>query len=119
MVSLEWETRSGYDKPGAICLVEYDPVAKAIRGRPQPIWRGGTDRGCLEGPHLTKHNDYYYLMCAEGGTGYYHCVTMARAKSIWGPYKADPQNPILRWIYRLFCGVELRRSAATPKMRGF
>ena len=95
LVSLEWETRSGYDKPGAICLVEYDPVAKAIRGRPHPIWRGGTDRGCLEGPHLTKHNGYYYLMCAEGGTGYYHCVTMARAKSIWGPYKADPQNPIL------------------------
>ena len=34
-------------------------------------------------------------MCAEGGTGYYHCVTMARAKNPFGPYEADPTNPIL------------------------
>ena len=95
LVSLDWETRSGYEKPGAICLVEYDPARKAIRGYPKRIWRGGTDRGCLEGPHLTKRNGYYYLMCAEGGTGYYHCVTMARAKDPFGPYESDPMNPIL------------------------
>ena len=29
---------------------------------------------------------------AEGGTGYDHMVTMARAKSIWGPYEEDPGN---------------------------
>lgn len=34
-------------------------------------------------------------MCAEGGTGYYHCVTMARAKDPFGPYEGDPMNPIL------------------------
>ncbi len=95
LVSLDWETRAGYEKPGAICLVEYDPKAKAIVGYPKRIWRGGTDRGCLEAPHLTKRDGYYYLMCAEGGTGYYHCVTMARAKSPFGPYEGDPTNPIL------------------------
>ena len=82
LVSLDWEFRTGYEKPGAICLVEYDPKAKAIKGNPQRIWRGGTDRGCLEAPHLTKRNGWYYLMCAEGGTGYYHCVTMAREGSV-------------------------------------
>lgn len=34
-------------------------------------------------------------MCAEGGTGYNHCVTMARARTVWGPYEGDPENPIL------------------------
>ena len=95
VVSLDWETRYGYEKPGAICIAEYDPQAKAIKGYPRRIWRGGTDRGCLEAPHLTKRGDYYYLMCAEGGTGYYHCVTMARAKDPFGPYEGDPMNPIL------------------------
>ena len=95
LVSLEWETRAAYEKPGPICIVEYDPVKKEIVGMPRRIWRGGTDRGCLEAPHLTKHGDSYYLMCAEGGTGYYHSVTMARSSCVWGPYEPDPENPIL------------------------
>ena len=95
VVSLEWETRQNYEKPGAICLAEYDPAEQRIIGYPKRIWRGGTDRGCIEAPHLTKRGGYYYLMCAEGGTGYYHCVTMARANEVWGPYVSDPENPIL------------------------
>ena len=95
LVSLDWETRTDYEKPGAICIAEYDPATKRVKGYPQRIWRGGTDRGCLEAPHLTKRGGYYYLMCAEGGTGYYHCVTMARSRSPLGPYEGDPANPIL------------------------
>jgi len=34
-------------------------------------------------------------MTAEGGTSYYHAVTMARSRSIAGPYEVDPENPIL------------------------
>ena len=95
IVSLEWETRENYDKPGPISVVEYDPVKKAIAGYPTAVWRGATDRGCLEAPHLTKRGEYYYLMCAEGGTGYNHCVTMGRAKNPFGPYEADPAGPLL------------------------
>lgn len=95
VVSLDWETRDGYEKPGGICLAEYDPARQEIIGYPKRIWRGGTDRGCIEAPHLTKHNGCYYLMCAEGGTGYYHCITMARSENVWGPYVGDPANPIL------------------------
>ncbi|MFR5917033.1 MAG: hypothetical protein ACLUGJ_19640 [Blautia wexlerae] len=29
---------------------------------------------------MTKRGEYYYIMCAEGGTGYNHCVTMGRSK---------------------------------------
>lgn len=95
LVALEWETREGYEKPGAICLVEYSPKEQKIVGYPKRIWTGGTDRGCIEAPHLTKRGGYYYIMCAEGGTGYNHCVTMGRAKNVWGPYEKDPANPIL------------------------
>lgn len=95
IVSLEWEFRDGYEKPGVICVGEYDPVAKKMIGFPQRIWKGTTNRGCIEAPHLTKKNGYYYLMCAEGGTGYNHCVTMARAKNVFGPYEADPQGAMV------------------------
>lgn len=95
IVSLEWGTREGYEKPGAICLAEYSSEKKEIIGYPKRIWSGGTDRGCIEAPHLTRKNGWYYIMCAEGGTGYNHCVTMGRSKKIWGPYEKDPENPIV------------------------
>jgi len=95
VVSLEWETRDGYEKPGVIAIQEYDPVAKSVVGYARRVWRGGTDRGCPEGPHLYKRKGKYYLMTAEGGTGYGHCVAMARSDSPWGPYERDPENPIL------------------------
>lgn len=98
VVSLEWETREGYEKPGAICMVEYNPEKKEIIGYPKRIWYGGTDRGCIEAPHLYKKGQYYYIMCAEGGTGYNHCVTMGRSNEVGGTYEKDPQNPIVTSI---------------------
>ena len=95
ITSLEWEFRGGYEHPGAICLVEYDARERKIVGLPKRIWSGGTDRGCIEGPHIFKRNGMYYILCAEGGTGYGHCVTMGRARNIRGPYESDPRNPIL------------------------
>lgn len=95
IVSLEWDTREGYEKPGAICMVEYCPKEKKVIGYPKRVWTGGTNRGCIEAPHQYKRGDYYYIMCAEGGTGYYHSITMGRSKNPWGPYEKDPKNPIV------------------------
>lgn len=55
----------------------------------------GSGIGCTEGPHMYHIGDWYYLMVAEGGTGYEHCVTLARSESIWGPFETAPDNPIL------------------------
>lgn len=55
----------------------------------------GSGLGCTEGPHMYHIGDWYYLIVAEGGTGYHHCVTMARSKSVWGPFETAPENPIL------------------------
>ena len=35
VVSLEWETREGYEKPGAICMAEYSPEKEEIVGYPK------------------------------------------------------------------------------------
>jgi alpha-N-arabinofuranosidase len=53
----------------------------------KPIW--------IEGPHLYKRNGWYYLMCAEGGTGPQHSEVILRARSPWGPFVAYEGNPIL------------------------
>ncbi|GHP13793.1 glycoside hydrolase 43 family protein [Lentilactobacillus fungorum] len=103
VTTLEWDTRKGYQHPGAIVLEQFDPELGKIVGPTKRITRGGTDRGCLEAPHLYKHNGYYYLMTAEGGTGYGHGVVIQRAKKIEGPYESDPQNPIITSTpYRYF-----------------
>jgi xylan 1,4-beta-xylosidase len=92
VVAVDWETRDGYQM--AISVVEYDPQTKSMVGYPQRIWQGEFGVGA-EGAHITKRDEYYYIMCAEGGTGYGHCVTMGRSKNIFGPYEKDPGNPIL------------------------
>ncbi len=77
-----------------ILLQEYDPVNKKLTGEIKNIF-AGTIAGYTEGPHLYRVGEWYYLITAEGGTGYGHCVTQARAKSVWGPYEVDPENPML------------------------
>lgn len=38
---------------------------------------------------------WYYLMTAEGGTSQNHSITMARSRSMHGPFEVDPKNPLL------------------------
>lgn len=52
---------------------------------------------CLEGPKITKRNEYYYLTVAEGGTAgpaTSHMIISARSKSPLGPWENSPYNPI-------------------------
>ena len=55
----------------------------------------GTGGTSPEGSHLYKINGYYYLMSAEGGTGYQHMEVIQRSKSPWGPYTVSPINPVI------------------------
>lgn len=56
---------------------------------------GGTEAGVTEAPHLYRREGWYYLMTAEGGTGYEHQVTVARSRTLTGPYEPDPAGPTL------------------------
>src|SRR5690606_5463703 len=77
-----------------ILLQEYDPVAEKLVGPVKNIFKG-TPHGLVEGPHLFKRDGWYYLTTAEGGTGYGHAVTMARSRSIDGPYELHPDTHII------------------------
>lgn len=65
-----------------------------LAGELKKIW-GGTGGVWVEGPHMFKKDGRYYLMVSEGGTSYDHRVTIARSDSPWGPFEANPHNPIL------------------------
>lgn len=58
------------------------------------VWHGTGGR-FLEGPHLYKIGQWYYLFASEGGTEYGHMITLGRAKDPWGPFENCPHNPIL------------------------
>ncbi|CAN5306654.1 family 43 glycosylhydrolase [soil metagenome] len=52
-----------------------------------------------EGPKVTRHGQYYYLITAVGGTAgppTGHMVIAARAKSLSGPWENHPRNPLVR-----------------------
>jgi alpha-N-arabinofuranosidase len=87
-------TRQGGGERGGIYQQELDVRRGVVIGDPQMIW-SGTGGTWPEGPHLYKIAGRYYLMIAEGGTGYEHMVTIARSSSPWGPFESCPRNPIL------------------------
>lgn len=95
-VNMQWNHRTecygGSPKSPAfdgILLQEWDPATKRLVGPIRNIF-AGSPLGLVEGPHLFKRNGWYYLTAAEGGTGYDHAVTMARSRSIAGPYEMHP-----------------------------
>ena len=77
-----------------ITLCEIDPKSGKRLTPGKPLWRGTGGR-YPEGPHIYKKDGYYYLLISEGGTELAHHLTIARSKDIYGPYEANPNNPIL------------------------
>ncbi|MEK4566812.1 glycoside hydrolase family 43 protein [Alkalihalobacillus sp. FSL R5-0424] len=89
-------TGQTHHKHEEIWLQELDINAGKLIGEPISIWDGALKNAhAQEAPHLYKKDGYYYLIIAEGGTGYTHAVTVARSKSVTGPYESSKRNPIL------------------------
>lgn len=88
-----------YDGHRTIRIQEFDPVTDKTIGErrvvvdkgacpeDKPIW--------IEGPHLYKINNRYYLMSAEGGTGDGHSEVIFTSRHPFGPFVPASQNPIL------------------------
>lgn len=77
-----------------IYLCEIDVQTGAVVGPVHRVW-DGTGGADAEAPHLYRMHGYYYLMIAEGGTSQGHMVTIARSRSVEGPYESCPRNPVL------------------------
>jgi len=89
-----------YQGHRAIWLWEYDLAAKkVIKSTGRVIVNGGTDLASepiwIEAPHLYKINGWYYLLCAEGGTGPQHSEVVFRTRSLSKPFVPYANNPIL------------------------
>jgi len=88
-----------YEGQRSIRCFEFDVKGDSIKGDFKEILRGGTHVEkkpiWIEGPHLFKKGKFYYLMCAEGGTGGWHSEVILRAKNPMGPWEENPNNPIL------------------------
>ena len=93
LVNMEWDFRKGRHRFAGIVVQEYDPKSQKLIG---PMTKILEKTGILtEGPNLYKHDGWYYLMLAEGGTGWNHGISMARSQNILGPYELDPQPSVL------------------------
>lgn len=71
-----------------------DPVTGETLEAFRTIWHG-EGGGWMEAPHIYHIGEWYYILCAEGGTSFGHHEVAGRARNIWGPYEACPHNPIL------------------------
>jgi len=76
-----------------ILLQEWSPEC-GLTGPAVNIYSGSA-LGLTEAPHMFRRNGWYYLTTAEGGTGYDHAVTLARARDIRGPYETHPGKHVI------------------------
>ncbi len=88
-----------HDGHRTIRLFEFDIANNKVTGEEKLLINGGTDMAkkpvWIEAPHIFKKDGWYYLICAEGGTGYNHSEVVFRSKSADGPYISYEKNPIL------------------------
>ncbi|KAJ5160193.1 uncharacterized protein N7482_007197 [Penicillium canariense] len=83
---------------GSPIQASYIDLATGNATKPFDMWNG-TGYNNQEGPHLYKKYGYYYLLIAEGGTELLHSATIARSRSITGPWGSSPSNPLVTARY--------------------
>ena len=88
-----------WDGHCTIRMVEMDMKTMKVKSEPLILVNGGVDIDeqpvWIEGPHIYKVNDRYYLSAAEGGTEVNHSQVIFRSDAITGPYLPWEKNPIL------------------------
>lgn len=70
-----------------------DPLSGELLSEPKTLW-AGSGLANTEGPHLHRRGEWWYLVVAEGGTHTGHGVSVARSRSISGPFEGHPSNPV-------------------------
>ncbi|WP_158522845.1 glycoside hydrolase family 43 protein [Geofilum rhodophaeum] len=93
-----------YEGHRTIRMFELDLATGKVKGEePVILVNGGVDLSqqpvWIEGPHLYKVNNWYYLSAAEGGTSVNHRQVIFRSKNIQGPYEPWENNPILTQMH--------------------
>ncbi len=92
LVNMIWDFRHDRSSFGGLILQEYDVGKCQLVG---PVTNILKKPELIEGPNLYRRDGWYYLMLAEGGTDWNHGISMARSRSITGPYELDPAEAVL------------------------
>ncbi|WP_395243932.1 family 43 glycosylhydrolase [Agromyces sp. MMS24-K17] len=80
------------DGASAAWQAAIDPDTGRVLEAPRKVWTG-TGLGHTEGPHLVRHDGWWVLVAAEGGTERGHVVSVARSRDPRGPFENAPHNP--------------------------
>jgi xylan 1,4-beta-xylosidase len=107
LLNMLWDHRPNQNRFAGIVLQEYSTGEQRLIGHRELIFKG-TALGLTEAPHLYRRDGYYYLLTAEGGTGWNHAVTLARSENLKGPYQLHPDKYILTSRQR--SDLELQRA---------
>jgi xylan 1,4-beta-xylosidase len=94
LLNMLWDHRAGANRFAGIVMQEYSPAERRLIGERRVIFPG-THLGLTEAPHLYWRDGWYYLLTAEGGTGWGHAATLARSRNVEGPYELHPDGPVL------------------------
>jgi xylan 1,4-beta-xylosidase len=99
LLNLVHDWRPDHGGSAGLEATRFDRLARRLVGEPVRIELppGG---GWIEGPNLYRFGDWYYLLTADGGTGYDHQVTVSRSRDLSGPYERDPNGPLLTAKHR-------------------
>ena len=80
----------------AIWAQEVDVETGELKGERHILSCGSGHQPVLaEGPHIYKISGKYYLLMAQGGTGYRHAASLHVADGVFGPYKECKENPVI------------------------
>ncbi|MFI8070900.1 family 43 glycosylhydrolase [Streptomyces sp. NPDC086033] len=91
LLNLQNDHRPGGRRFAGIVLTELDRKTLAPVGDTHLLLQ---HERLVEGPKLVRRDGWYYLVLAEGGTGFEHGVLVARSRRITGPYELD-DRPLL------------------------
>lgn len=92
LVNMMWDFRKDHPRFAGIVAQEYDHDSGKLIGKRYHLLQKPV---LTEGPNIYQKDGWYYLMLAEGGTGWNHGISMARSRNITGPYELDPQASVL------------------------
>ncbi|MGN0243157.1 MAG: glycoside hydrolase family 43 protein [Lachnospiraceae bacterium] len=95
LMNMLWDYRPWKPNFNGVMAQEFDSETLELIGERFYLLEKGSDLGVTEGPQIFKKDGYYYLLCAEGGTGYNHASTIWRGTDIHGPYEMSPYSPLI------------------------
>lgn len=92
IVGVQWDQRPEHPSFSGLVVEQYLPGERRTTGEATVIYR---EDGLVEGPNLYRIGEWYHLLIAAGGTGWNHGITVARSRSLLGPYQRDEREAVL------------------------